>query len=746
MKHSKALRKRALENFFYHSGFQVEADFVPTTTEVMLLSAGETRQHIRVVFKTSKYPSPLPIGITTSVDGWSVIAPMTWHEDGSWQIEFSGDAYAEEFEFKIRLGNIWMAGGNRKVSKNEKEVLLTDDDVYLAHTIEFSTDRWHPNHLVTLRTPVDGWYRDLFGRFHTNENGPGTWQFQLDRSRFRESNMEISFVLDRQHWMRQSNLQISLDDQDRKIGDDDIDFGISPSAYVHAYDNLVAEESQWEQRIVPPRSRPSAQKVYDVIVVGSGIAGGTLADALSDKGLETLVLEAGGLGYPVHMNELPRSQFNPVSRDEMDSFFRRDSEFVGGLIFHLGGRSNYWSGIIPEMQSWEFRTGPWPDAVRNALLGTKGQTGVYEEANELMTKQISMGPYQDRVVKLLQTDLGKSYQVEILPRSMHQPDLDSSGKLQNVLRRSNGAFSSSDLLLDSLGFSIPAGERYLDLALHHLTTRIELADDCVVAHCQDLIANRACSYKARHLVMCCGSVETPRLAIQSRLSDPNEKMGRGLTDHAAYTNKWAPKLPTTGQLAWLGNVYGHAKIMVRPANQADNPFNIEILINDIYWDVRHRDPDLWKNERPDEATVRIKFVFNSPLDDQNYIQPRGEGRKPWIHVKPNRHAEPYFKKIVKARNDIFIALGVPSASLSTDWHDDEWWVGNSGSVQHSGGSMRMSDNGTGVVDENLTLLAYDNIHCCDASVFPSIPAANPSLTIAALALRLAKHLAHLCKE
>jgi choline dehydrogenase-like flavoprotein len=58
----------------------------------------------------------------------------------------------------------------------------------------------------------------------------------------------------------------------------------------------------------------------------------------------------------------------------------------------------------------------------------------------------------------------------------------------------------------------------------------------------------------------------------------------------------------------------------------------------------------------------------------------------------------------------------------------------------------MSDNGTGVVDENLTLLDYDNIHCCDASVFPSIPAANPSLTIAALALRLAKHLAQLRKD
>jgi GMC oxidoreductase len=746
MKHSPPPRNRAVEDAFYHSGFQKEANFVPTKAEAMLASEEDTRNLIRVVFKTVKYTAPLPIGITTSIFDWRVIAPMTWHEDGSWQIELSGDAYAKDFEFKIRLGNIWMEGENRKVRKTDNEIHLTDEDVYLAHKIEFSTDRWRPNHLVTLRTPVDGWYRDLFGRFHTNRDGSGKWVFELDRSRFRESEMEVSFVLDRQHRIRGKNLHISLDENERKLWDDDIDFGISPSAYVHAYDNLVAEESLWEQRILPPRSRPSAQKVYDVIVVGSGIAGGTLADALSDQGLSTLVLEAGGLGYPVHMNEFPRSQFNPVSRDQLDSFSTDESEFVGGLIFNLGGRSNYWSGIIPEMQLWEFRTGPWPDAVRDALLGTEEQLGVYKEANELMTKQVSMGPYQDRVVKLLEKDLGNSYKVEILPRSMHQPDLDCTGKLQNVLRRSCGAFSSSDLLLESLGYSTPAGEQYLDLALHHLTTKIEPAGDFVLAHCQDLIANRSCSYKARHLVMCCGSVETPRLAIQSGLSDPNTKMGRGLTDHAAYVNKWTPKLPTTGPLGWLGNVDGHAKIMVRPANPLKDPFNIEVLINSSYWDVRHRDPDLWRNVRPNEATVGIKFIFASTLDDWNWIRPQGEGKKPVIHVGLNRHAKPYLDRIVKARNDVFIALGVPSANLSTEWLNDEWHVGDKGSVQHSGGSMRMSDNGTGVVDENLKLLAYDNIHCCDASVFPSIPAANPSLTIAALALRLAKHLAQLRKD
>jgi choline dehydrogenase-like flavoprotein len=53
----------------------------------------------------------------------------------------------------------------------------------------------------------------------------------------------------------------------------------------------------------------------------------------------------------------------------------------------------------------------------------------------------------------------------------------------------------------------------------------------------------------------------------------------------------------------------------------------------------------------------------------------------------------------------------------------------------------MSDNHTGVVDETLKFEAYDNLYCCDVSVFPTIPAANPSLTLVALAQRLSDELA-----
>lgn len=52
----------------------------------------------------------------------------------------------------------------------------------------------------------------------------------------------------------------------------------------------------------------------------------------------------------------------------------------------------------------------------------------------------------------------------------------------------------------------------------------------------------------------------------------------------------------------------------------------------------------------------------------------------------------------------------------------------------------MSGEGTGVVDADLKFEDYDNLYACDNSVYPDSPAANPSLTLAALAMRLAAKL------
>jgi choline dehydrogenase-like flavoprotein len=55
-------------------------------------------------------------------------------------------------------------------------------------------------------------------------------------------------------------------------------------------------------------------------------------------------------------------------------------------------------------------------------------------------------------------------------------------------------------------------------------------------------------------------------------------------------------------------------------------------------------------------------------------------------------------------------------------------------------SSEQENGKNSVVDSNLRFHHYENLWACDLSVFPTSPAANPSLTLIGLAIRLADHL------
>jgi choline dehydrogenase-like flavoprotein len=62
-------------------------------------------------------------------------------------------------------------------------------------------------------------------------------------------------------------------------------------------------------------------------------------------------------------------------------------------------------------------------------------------------------------------------------------------------------------------------------------------------------------------------------------------------------------------------------------------------------------------------------------------------------------------------------------------------------VWHHMGTTRMADNPKrGVCDANCRVYGVDNLYVAGASVFPTVGAAPPTLTIVALAVRLADHL------
>ena len=386
--------------------------------------------------------------------------------------------------------------------------------------VHFWTPRWRPTHRVTIRCAEAGWTADIHGLYRF-----GGWHFEFGIAAF-PAGITMKFVLDGTAWMDGFDHQLGADSNHHFV-DAQVRFPDVPARVAIPFHNFTLDPDKDEQDLVG--ANRNSRIVYDVIVVGSGMGGGILADQLSDRGVRTLVLEAGGLTLPSHINNLPGDWGAMPGRYQVLNFENRDdSQFLFGVQMGLGGRSVFWSGLIPRMRPWEMTA--WPSAVRTWLLADG-----YAHAERLMRKRETLGPFQDRLVTELAVALPE-YEVSDQPRSQHQPNLGPGGVIGDVLESPTGTFSTADLLLDSLGHGNRAGRDNLTVNLHHLVRRVE-------SNGPELATAVSRRSRRQRRATIPGPVHRPLRGIdreradraaQQRLPDPNHRIGRGLTDHPAF--------------------------------------------------------------------------------------------------------------------------------------------------------------------------------------------------------------------
>ncbi len=130
----------------------------------------------------------------------------------------------------------------------------------------------------------------------------------------------------------------------------------TPTTYV----NFVSASSTAQERLFLQYIGP--RNDFDIIIVGSGIGGGVLADDLADrvgKQKRILVLEAGSFIYPTHVYNICRFSNAAVARHfGCGTFWQYGNpdtqHFIGEKPqLNFGGRSIFWSGLIPTIQGWE---------------------------------------------------------------------------------------------------------------------------------------------------------------------------------------------------------------------------------------------------------------------------------------------------------------------------------------------------------------------------------------------------------
>jgi hypothetical protein len=590
-------------------------------------------------------------------------------------------------------------------------------------TVRYVTDTYVPDLRIVLRTAADGWEATDIPGVYTE----GTWVFRLDERRYQPM-VEFKFVLAPGTWMVGENLKrVPAEGATYDFGDDAVLFQPVPA--------LVTENAQ-VQRTLFKRNLDEAHE-YEVLVVGSGIGGGILADQLADLGADVLVLEAGSYLFPTHVANLPRrlrvgrfdkSVWGLFPDFSFANYINVDgSAFAGRQAFNLGGRSVFWGGLIPRMGAWELEA--WPGEVRDYLLTTG-----FRLAEDALNRVGPAGStYQEDTKRFL---------AQALPDFDH---LDAPVAVQyqgyTPLSIPGGMFSTADLLVEDQLVEAAGGPRRPTVNLNHAVWKV-LVDQAdpqrvvgVAAH--DLLANEQRTFRARSVVLAAGTIESAKLALQSGLDDPNQRIGRGLTDHPILYTHFA--LPAGSPHAATG---ASAKIWSRHRDTSvdRHAYNVVLELGADFNQGRYVDPDnlaRQRAEKGDQTLCEIVFLFNAPLLEGNFLELAGPPAVPVrVNVQPYRPPDALRAEVAEVATTVLQGLGAV-ALLGEDLALREAALGG---VAHEVGTLRMTDDGTAVVDHNLRFLGYDNLYACDNSVFPSSPAANPTLALTALALRLARHL------
>lgn len=492
----------------------------------------------------------------------------------------------------------------------------------------------------------------------------------------------------------------------------------------------------------------------DICIIGSGMGGGTLALALARLGHCPLVLEAG----------LATSGSNAVSHVETG----RPLGLPTTRAIEVGGSTNLWHGVCSPLDPFDF-TRPGADSYHTWPVP-------YSE----------MLPYWTQAMSFLGFDNPEQQRVEDLPAPLHP--------------HRNDIPHSADLFREKL-FRVLAHPKRLKPALQaaHAAGKIVLKSDCV-AHQLHVEQNSSGRVKwllatssgeklrieAKAWIVAAGALESPRLLLNSpafaQRTAPDDlgHIGQCLMDHPmGFLGKLkfqrrtrAPlfsDLPETRRNRYrLGLVptepdeLGNSNLYIRPSSPGQSSeLENEILLsltalrglsglrpNHIAKLIAH----------PKVAYRAVANRFALPISytsaDLFFVMEQTPFRESKVALSDECDAFGFPKAAVhwkisngdRLRMSTYINKVAASGLHSTRYElapppDAEHWERSFTSAAHHLGTLRMATRQEhGVVDTNLRVFGIDNTWICDGSVFPTGGNANPSLTICALAHRLADQL------
>jgi choline dehydrogenase-like flavoprotein len=530
-------------------------------------------------------------------------------------------------------------------------------------------------------------------------------------------------------------------------------------------------------------SELSAQGRYDYIIVGSGLGGGILARKLVEGKKRVLLIEKGGLTFSTHClnTSRPHWQIGSVQGPSQDNDVVYNAckqkvqtaagsdPYVGGPVYCLGGRSTVWGLFAPEIGK---NTYPnyFPKRISD-YLGDKGygnaftlltngsqKNGLYPMGgSDISTTEVT------KISKQLKDGIEafyEAYGISSIPSVALAP-IAAEFTSPSPYQFPQGAYSTVDALLDK----VYARDQYLTILLNAEVLRVSVNKiDDNTYESRSLTVRTLSSqrlgqiYAKEGIILCAGTIGTAKIALNSGLQDIHSLVGKGLTDHeiwgVRFAKEKAQKLKDPLKLQSEITVCGTTALLnvVVNANtffgRNSTTFAQPVQYFDRKGKLLKRLPDKLFQGTPAEGdstdydTINLTLEYAAELFDSSEVlnipapDPVILARR--LAPRQDENSQAQMQTLATAIRKQMLGISdddsEPAPRLS---------LAGFGVVAHEVGTMRLqipqSKKGY-VVNDKYQVRKCPNLYVCDLSIFPFSPPANPSLTLAALALQLADDL------